>query len=557
MSDVSITGLLLMALIKAAVAETAGTATVAGAAVTGTVATAGATVAGAAATTGAATVAGTAAGASFLALLGPALAVVAGVAIVAVGVSAVARHIGERQQQEEDHQHQMAEARRHLVEQTWQQTRQMLQREIEQVRSDPERQNLSSSLEGIATIWRQTMLNNDAPAAEKVISGLRQKIFSARTDEKMLDSRRNDLSRLLTKLDSEAPAGFAPELEALRKDSNAENTNLSIEEQTERIEALKTKACKLAGEIAQANAILLDDLVEQAVFIPDPTDKNVPEEDKAKVGVELVADICDFGERVAFFDECEAERLKPLVLEAKQGTTMTRLKLIRGQIKTTYGYLRECAVLTDMFKRDLRDFLPPMRKAQGTEALCQRMEDLLVAPNVSRDAYDEIYMSVKKVFLEQMEGITSALFAERAERTLKQMGYTLMDEEGRPVELKTGETHMLSTTDENYRVRVKVGQEGTIATRLVRVVGSEEEKNASLSEYQKQADIEVGKKWCAQLKQFHKTLEEEGLPVRDIFRKEPGEEPLDIIVDPSVRKQRGQAATGERPQERLREKSIS
>ena len=485
---------------------------------------------------------GSAAGASLLALFGPALVVVAGAALVVGGLAAAAREAEEQRQ--------------HLVEQTWQQTCQMLRKEIAQVRSAPERQNLVSSLEGMTSVWRQAMLNNDTPAAEKAISNLRQKIFSARTDEKMLDSKRDDLSRLLTKLDSEAPAGFAPELEALRKGSNGENANISIEEQTKRIEALKAKARKLAGEIAQANAISLDDLVEETVFIPEPADRNAPEKDETKAGVELVADICDFGGRVAFFDEREAERLKPLVLEAKQGTSMTRLKLIRGQIKTTYGYLRERAVLTDMFKRDLRDFLPPMRKAQGTEALCQRMEDLLTAPNISRDAYDEIYMSVKKVFLEQMETISDALLAEKVERILKQMDYTLMDEEGRPVELKAGEARLLSTPYEGYRVRVKVGQDGAIATRLVRVVGSEKEK-ASVSEYQKQADIEVGKKWCANLQQIHEALAKDGLSLMDIFRKEPGEEPLDIIVDPSMRKQRGQAAAGEQPKEILREKSIS
>ena len=512
-------------------------------------------VAGAALVVGTAAIAGTA--------VATGTVVAAGTVVVgaAKGTMAVGKAVGRTVQyaaesNKEHHQRQIEEARRRLVEQTWQQTRQILRKEIDQVRSAPERQNLVSSLEGMASVWRQAMLNNNTPAAEKALAGLRQKIFAAQTDEKMLDSKCDDLSQLLTKLGAEAPAGFAPELETLRKGSSSENANLSIEEQTKRIEALKAKARKLAGEIAQANALSLDDLVEQAVFIPEPIDRNVPEEDKAKTGVELVADICDFGGRVAFFDEREAERLKPLVLEAKRGTSMMRLKLIRSQIKTTYGYLRECAALTDMFKRDLRDFLPPMRKAQGTEVLCQRMEDLLAAPNISRDAYDEIYMRVKKVFLEQMETITDALLAEKVEGTLKQMGYTLMDEEGRPVELKAGEARLLSTPYEGYRVRVKVGQDGAIATRLVRVVGSEEEK-ASVSEYQKQADIEVGKKWCANLKQIHEALAEEGMPVRDIFRKEPGEEPLDIIVDPSVRKQRGQTAAGERPQELLREKSIS
>ena len=67
----------------------------------------------------------------------------------------------------------------------------------------------------------------------------------------------------------------------------------------------------------------------------------------------------------------------------------------------------------------------------------------------------------------------------------------------------------------------------------------------------------MGKKWCANLKQIHEELAKEGLPVKDIFRKEPGEEPLDIVVDASMRKQRKKAAAGERPQEHLRERNIS
>ncbi len=462
----------------------------------------------------------------------------------------------QRQLEEKERQRRMEEERQRSIERAWQQTRQVLQGEIEQVRSAPERQKLAVSLEDMASSWLRAMRDNDIAAAEKAVSDLRQKIFSARADEKMLDSRSDDLSQLLEKLGREAPGGFAEELEALRKEKGESIGHLSIEEQAKRIGALKAKTRKLAAEIAQANALSLDDLVEEAVFIPEAPGESPSEDEDSATGVELVADICEFGERLAFFDEDEAERLKPLVVEAKRGASMERLKLIRRQIKAAYGRLRENAVLTDMFKRDMRDFLPPMRKAKGTEKLCRRMEELLLAPVVTREAYNGVYRDVKKVFEEQMEAITDALLAEKVERTLSQMGYTLMDEEGKPVELKAGEVRMLSTPYEGYRVRVKVGQDGTIATRLVRVVGSEEEK-ASVSEYQKQADIEVGKKWCANLKQIHEALAKEGLPVKDIFRREPGEEPLDVVVDASVRKQRKQAAGAERPQERLRERNLS
>ncbi len=51
----------------------------------------------------------------------------------------------------------------------------------------------------------------------------------------------------------------------------------------------------------------------------------------------------------------------------------------------------------------------------------------------------------------------------------------------------------LSTPYEGYKVRVKVNNNKTVATRLVRVVGSEEDK-ANISEYQKQKDIDAGMK---------------------------------------------------------------
>ena len=456
-----------------------------------------------------------------------------------------------RRREEAERQRRMEEERQRMIARMWRQTQQALQSEIDGIQNVTERKQLTASLKGLESSYHQAMTNRDSATAENIINDLRQKISFVQMDEKVLGSQKDELSRFLSCLKEEAPAGFAAELESLRRGDG--KPGASIEEQMKQVKSLMGKAHNLAGEISQANAISIDGLSEETFFIPPVVDESRMEAEAIE-SVALLGDICDFGGRVAFFSEDEAERLKPLVLEAKQGANAQRLKLIRSQVKTTYGRLREQAILTDMFKRDFRDFLPPMRKARGTESLCVRMEDLLTAPVVSREEYNDIYKAVKGVFEEQMETITDALFAEMIEKKLTGMGYELMDENGNPAGLPPGEMRMLSTPYEGYRVRVKVNKNNTVATRLVRVVGSEEEK-ASVSEYQRQKDIETGKLWKQNIEEFYRTLGKEGLPMKIVFSKEPGEEPLDIIVDKTAQTQRRTAA--EQRQGQLRETTLN
>ena len=188
-----------------------------------------------------------------------------------------------------------------------------------------------------------------------------------------------------------------------------------------------------------------------------------------------------------------------------------------------------------MFKRDIRNFLPPIRKARDTERLCLRMEELLTASVISRNEYNSVYKEVKSVLAEQLVNIADAVFAEKISETLSKIGYTLLDENGRPANLTPGQMRMIDTPYEGYRARVKVGKNHTLITRLVRVVGSESEK-ASVSEYQLQQDIETGKKWCKDVQNFYDTLKDDGIAMTVAFSKEPGEEPLDVVVDSSVKK---------------------
>lgn len=447
----------------------------------------------------------------------------------------------ERQRKiEAERKRKLEQERRRIAAESWKTLQCELKKEITSfVQSEPERRKLLESIANIESPYIKAMNDGNTYAAEDVVSRFRKKIISVQADEELTVSRQGELSEYLSALSREAPVGFSEEINSIRK-QNVISSSISIDEQSKRIKSLFSEAQKLAGEISQASSISLGGITEQTFIIPPVT--SVVDKSYSSESTELLQDICDFGGRVAFYDEATADDLKPLIAEASNGSEISRLKLIRSQIKTTYNKLREQAVLTAMFKRDIRDFLSPMRKAHNTDALCLRMEELLTAPVVSRDEYNSVYKEVKAVLVEQLDYIAEAVFAEKISETLLGLGYTLLDENGNPANLTPGQVRMIDTPYEGYRVRVKVGQNNTVVTRLVRVVSSEDEKS-SVSEYQLQQDIETGQKWCKDVQNFYDALKEDGIAMTVKFSKEPGDEPLDVVVDESAKKtvQRGKS----------------
>lgn len=463
----------------------------------------------------------------------------------------------ERQRKlEAEHQRRLEEERKKAIRNSWKRINHELQKQIDGIKTTPERERLTALLHNAEHSYIQAMYNGNSSSAESLITQLRQDIISIHTEEEIITSRQDELSKLLSELKRKAPAGFARDIKSLLNNGMKSSTS-SLEEQNKNIRAIMSKAQSLASEISIANSISIDTLVEETFIIPPVVTAEERTQKSSSDVIQrtsLLQDIYDFGGRIAFFDEWEAEKLKPLLIEAKNGAETSRLRLIRSEVKTTYNRLREQAILTDMFKRDIHDFLPPMRKAIGTEKLCARMEDLLTSAVISRDEYNEIYKAVKIVLSEQLETITDAFFAEKIASMLNGMGYSLLDENGNPADLPPETMRMIETPYEGYRVRVKIGHDNSVVTRLVRVVGSEEEK-ASTSEYQRQQDIETCKKWRENIMDFYRVLEDEGIKMNIVYSKEPDEEPLDVVVDKSFQRQR-RTSTAERQQERLQEGRI-
>lgn len=239
------------------------------------------------------------------------------------------------------------------IEEAWEHAQSLLHAELGQIHNALEYARLSSSMKGLEASFKQAVNDGKMSNAKKMIEDMRQRVMFVQADERMLDSHRDKLLEFLSKMEIEAPKSFVSEFAAIRKSIDTSD-RATIKDQIELVKNLMSEAQKLAGEVVQTNAVSLDGFTEQSVFIPPAINENAEAQGTLKTSLlcEILCEICDFFGRIVFFDEQEANRIKPLVFEAKQGANLARLKLIRNQIKTTYGQLREQIIMTDIFKKN-------------------------------------------------------------------------------------------------------------------------------------------------------------------------------------------------------------
>ena len=399
---------------------------------------------------------------------------------------------------------------------------------IDALVDENDRGALQSQLRAVSGRFRADIENGRDTVPDAEFREIRQKILAIQMDEKMacmLNEEFKKIESALSDAKDEIPAGFLSEWDEIRNGQQKVDA-LSLQERIKFLTVLLDRSRTFAEKAAGATNISLAGLVEEKYTLPARA--LTPENEKLAA---LVSDILDFAVRIAFFDDGEAREIRPLVEEAGAKKTRTdefRLAAIREEVRMRYGKLKERKVLTEMFKEELRDMLPLVKRARGAEAVIVRMEELLTARDVSREEYLPLYEDVKALLGEQLESITDEILAEKVGGALEEMGYSLVGSEGDG--LSTEDVNFIQSPYEGYRVKLKVDRGGALLTRLVRVVESEDEKNAA-SEYQKQKDIEVGKKWCRDLDALHERMKSEGIEFDTALRKEPGELPLDVVVE--------------------------
>lgn len=225
----------------------------------------------------------------------------------------------------------------------------------------------------------------------------------------------------------------------------------------------------------------------------------------------------------------KATPYKTLLEEFNEKIPQFRRKLIYGEIKLNYNNALHAYSRSIWRKKkliDLRNTLSGQRQEEYGNIL----------QNVARDDYllsEEEYTSLLKnymvLFSAEMSQKQSALLAEQTVVQLKKLGYT-------PLGDKTQYgVQYFNTTDADYRIMARINpDDGQLSLRFVHVVASEREK-AAMTTAQKRRNRDKAEQWCAKSRQLLAHLEQEtGLKLEELYRKEPDEGDILVIVDPAL-----------------------
>jgi hypothetical protein len=415
-------------------------------------------------------------------------------------------------------------------------------------------EELRGSLDGRFGEFTELTQQSTMTAAVEDLNELRQKLRAAELDEAQCRARMETVRHSLEALRSLELVSYERELARLEGEVEKILT-LPVEERLFELEGVLEQLREM-DRFAQAAAETDIGGLEERRYVYNPS-RNAPQKagsSSRESRLRMVREIRDWAGRIAQVDEIEGEKLLPALENLKADSPFPdRLASLRDQMKTAWGALRERAASTAFFRDKLEELLGVLQASQnaadsreGSE-LIRRCGAMRGGKFIDRALFMTLYEEICRFVWARNEEIADAFFAQKVEQALSEMGYELLSDElpdeapqleleGQAA-LQTGQIHYLESPYEGYRVMLKVDSKGTVTTRLVRVVESDDEannkanddKNASAD--QKQKDREAGGKWCHDFDGFLEKMREQNLPLDVTLRKEPDETELLTVVD--------------------------
>jgi hypothetical protein len=397
-------------------------------------------------------------------------------------------------------------------------------------------------------------LRSDDPALSaslEELNVLKGKARAAEVDEKQCRHRSEAVLRSLEAIRALNVASYSEELERLEGEFEKISA-LPPEERLFQLQGMAGQLQKMEKLAAAASEVDVETLREHRYVFEATSEKN-KEQDK-NTSLQMIREIRDWADRIVQLDETEGEKLRPLLENLKADTAFPdRLTRLHRQMKTAWGALRERAASTEFFRDKLGELLDLLQASQDAflspegSALDRRRQTLQGGKFIDRELFITLYEDIARFVWSRGEEIADAVFAQRVERTLSEMGYDLVPENKEAAEakkevkdiLRPEQVRYLESPYEGYRVMVKVDAKEGVAARLVRAVATEEEKEREQnapSANQLQKDREVGQKWCRDFDGFLAKMREQDLPLNVSLRQEPEESQVLIVVDESLSK---------------------
>lgn len=242
-----------------------------------------------------------------------------------------------------------------------------------------------------------------------------------------------------------------------------------------------------------------------------------------------ILEILDCAARIGQIDPQEREKLRPLLDELEHPSPFeSRISMIHRQVRLTYAALRERVAQTISFKEELSPLLPLISLIPAGEPFANRIQSLLESKFIERNTFLPLYEEARQLLAQTQENLADTMLTEKVSSILEEMGYSLDTTEEKT--WKPGQIIYLNSPYDGYSIMLKISEKKDLAIRLVRKVATETERE-HISAYQRQKDVEIGKKWCADLDAFLERMRQFGIPLETTLRQEPHEAPLLVIVD--------------------------
>lgn len=371
------------------------------------------------------------------------------------------------------------------------------------------------------------------------VSNVKHKLNVTKLDIKeMIESHKQqtkEIKNLFNELDSTVLDGYKNDLNKLKIEFKSIEKKSSLKEKNQGFNRFIEMVNKFCSEHDFAKSIDFSGFEEEKVTLYINTTKAKNKNQHFKNEIKI------FAKKLNDYDSDIYKSIEKLIFEANEESFEQRLEIIKNQVKLKYGQVKEMTVLTNIYKNDLEKAKLLITNYKNNNNLIEEINFKLGSKYINKAEFYELSAKIREfiVFSEKeiFQKTQKQELIQNISKNLNMLGYEVInnDEESILEKLKMGEIIYFDTQWENYKVLVRINQQDEIATRLVKLVASEKDKN-HISSYQKQKDQEIAKAWCKDYDKFIESLQKNGIDISVKLRKEPEQEDIQYIVDNKIQK---------------------
>ncbi len=221
------------------------------------------------------------------------------------------------------------------------------------------------------------------------------------------------------------------------------------------------------------------------------------EQDLKEKNIDYLKTINFYLEKIKYLDENLFNKNKKYLDEIKNFSSQKATILINN-LRISFFELNRSNIKADLQKNNILTMYNSLQnfEIEIDQNLIKRIENFLKYDYRNENIYNSLYKSMqeKYEYLERLK--IEKEYINNIIISLKKLDYLVIDDElNLENKLKSNESIILDTKDENYSIILKFNNENKLLTRFARKVFSEEDIE-NITDFQKIIDNENLKKWC-------------------------------------------------------------